>query len=261
MRYNELLSLSRGDKQMRHAVLVGGSGLVGSEVAKLLAERSNIQLVALVRRPGAVVDKLPEALRSRVREVEFAFDDASAYDRIGGDLACDMLFCCIGTTMKEAGSKAGFLAVDRDIPRALIARAKTLANRPIIALVSSVGAAHPLGFYLSTKATVERLLLASGLPHVIVRPSLLLGKRERLRLVEALAGQLLPPIFRALQVLGVDRYAPIAAAKPVTASHLARVLVHRTLAMAESPERNATSIVLEGDQLTTLGALKGSCNV
>lgn len=237
---------------MIHAVLVGGSGLVGGHVAALLAMRPDVDLAAIVRRSGAVRDKLPEPLRGRVREVSFAFGDEKAYARLGADpeLACDVIFCCVGTTMKQAGSKAAFLAVDRDIPRALIARAKELPRRPAFGLVSSTGAARPVGFYLSTKAVVERLLLASGLPHVIVRPSLLLGTRPELRLGETLAAATVPAVFRALGAVGLDRHEAIAAMKPIEARDVARALVATTLRLAQSSEAGAAgSVLLEGRAL------------
>lgn len=237
---------------MIRVVLVGGSGLVGGHVASLLALRPDVDLAALVRRSGAVRDKLPEPLRGRVREVSFAFGDEQSYARLGDDpaLACDAIFCCVGTTMKQAGSKAAFLAVDRDIPRALIARAKELPRRPAFGLVSSTGAARPLGFYLSTKATVERLLLASGLAHVIVRPSLLLGSRPEPRLGEALAAATVPAVFRALGAVGLDRRDVIAAMKPIEALDVARALVASTLRLAKAGVAGgAGSVILEGRSL------------
>jgi uncharacterized protein YbjT (DUF2867 family) len=221
--------------------------------------RADVDLVALVRRSGAVRDKLPEALRWRVQEVSFDFGDEKAYARLGGDpeLACDVIFCCVGTTMKQAGSKAAFLAVDRDIPRALIARAKELPRRPAFGLVSSTGAARPVGFYLSTKAVVERLLLASGLPHVIVRPSLLLGSRQDPRLGEALAAATVPAIFRVLGAVGLDRHDAFAAMRPIEARDVARALVARTLGLVQAPEAGAAgSVILEGRALAEAAPVK-----
>jgi uncharacterized protein YbjT (DUF2867 family) len=190
----------------RTVVVAGGTGLVGKAALQLLAGRPELRTIALVRRTGA---GLPPPIEERL----FDYEQPSSYDALGGDIPCDVLLCCLGTTRRKAGSDEAFRRVDRDYPLRLLERLRGLPHRPVFGLVSSVGADNPRGLYLTTKAEVERAIQASGLPYAIVRPSLLVGEREESRPAERLGIALGVPIFRALQaVIGsatLDRYAPI----------------------------------------------------
>ena len=208
---------------MRQVVVAGATGLVGRELVRLLEARPEVEFTALVRRPGSL-----RALSGRVREIEFDYREPGSYARIGTGIPCDLLFCALGTTIKKAGSPAAFREVDLEFPRALIHRLAQLEPRPVFALVSSIGAEQPRGLYLSTKAALEHSLEGSGLPHVIVRPSLLLGDREEFRVAERISGILAKPFLGAAKLLTphwdlVWRYAPI------EATQVARSLVWATL--------------------------------
>lgn len=209
---------------MKHVVLAGGTGMVGQEVVRLLHDREDVQATALVRRPGGV-----SRLTNRVREVVFDFEDPGAYDCLGKDIPCDVFLCTLGTTLRQAGSQEAFRRVDRDYPMSFMCSLLKMESRPIFGVVSSAGAAHPKGFYLRTKAEMEKALFESGLPYVILRPGLLLGERPEFRLGERLTSMLLarPYLYlaRALapQSRLIWRYAPI------EAEVVARTLVSTTL--------------------------------
>ena len=198
----------------KNVLIAGATGLIGRELIRQLHERPEVSFTALVRREGI----LPN-LSDRVREVLFDYDDPASYARIGTELPCDVLLCALGTTMKKAGSREAFQRVDLEMPRALIRRAAELEPRPVFGLISAAGAGHPKGFYLQTKAEVEKALLDSGLPYVILRPSLLMGDREESRPGERLALTLLARPFLALARTFaphsklVWKYAPIEGAK------------------------------------------------
>jgi len=199
---------------MRQVVVAGATGLVGRELARQLAERRDVEATALVRREGSL-----RGLAGRVREVVFDYRSSADLARLGTELPCDLLFCALGTTLKKAGSPEAFREVDLAYPSALIKRLATLEPRPAFALVSSVGADRPKGLYLNTKAEAEQALVASGLPYLIVRPSLLLGDREEFRPGERLMSLLLArPYLGAARLLApqsdlVWKYAPIEAAQ------------------------------------------------
>lgn len=198
----------------KHVVIAGATGLVGRELVRQLHDRTGVAATALVRRTGIV-----GSLSDRVKEVRFNFEDPGDFERIGTEIPCDVLLCALGTTIKTAGSQQAFRRVDLEFPRALMARAAALEPKPVFGLVSSIGAAQPRGFYLETKAEVEKELLNSGLPYLIVRPSLLLGEREESRPGEKLAALLLARPYLALartfapHAPSVWKYAPIDAAK------------------------------------------------
>ena len=174
-----------------HVVLAGGTGEVGRRLLAALMPRADVQVRALVRKPGLPVQA------PHIRAVPFDFEDAEAYGRLFEE-PCDVLLIALGTTRARAGSEAAFLRVDRDIPLGLI-QALAQAQPPArVGLVSSVGADRPRGLYLGAKAEVERALAASGLAHAIARPSFLASDRAEFRLVEVLVLRLLAPAWLAL---------------------------------------------------------------
>ncbi len=205
----------------RHVVVAGATGLVGRALVSALALRPDVRVAALVRAAGRV--PLPED----VEEVVFDYENDRAYRRIGRELPCDVLYCCLGTTRKTAGSDDDFRRVDFEYPRRLFARAAKLVQRPVVGLVSSVGADRPNGLYLETKAEAEAALVKTGLAHVIVRPSLLLGDRSESRPAERFAQIAFAPFGWAMRAVaprsGALRYAPI------DAGRVAAALVHLTL--------------------------------
>lgn len=223
---------------MKNIVVAGATGLVGREVVSLLAGRRDVRVTALVRRPGS----MPSSSSSLCERV-FDYGSAEDLERLGTEIPCDVLVCALGTTLRKAGSPEAFRAVDLGIPSALIQRLARLPERPTFALVSAAGAGHPHGLYLNTKAEVERTLVDSGLPYVILRPSLLLGKREEFRLGERLlSGLVAPPYLFAAKLLApqsrlVWRFAPI------KASDVAKAIQWSCL---ENPFAGAGGKVLSG---------------
>ncbi|MCL1908012.1 MAG: NAD(P)H-binding protein [Holophagaceae bacterium] len=223
----------------KQVVVAGATGLVGREIIRALEERPNVTFVALVRRLGTLGD-----ISGRVREVEFDYESPDSFDRIGNDLPCDALICALGTTARDAGSVEAFRMVDLEYPSRLFERLKQLPNKPMIGLVSSVGARKPRGLYLRTKHDVEQALINSGLPHLIVRPSLLLGEREDARPREWLYKALLIPYLALIK--GVAPQSRLLwHIAPIEASKVADALVR--ICVDEPPIKN--SKILEGLQL------------
>ena len=202
----------------KNIVVAGATGLVGRALIRQLDARPELQVTALVRQRGAL-----RAESGRVREEAFDYQDPASYARLGTDIPCDVLFCALGTTLKRAGSPQAFRQVDLHYPLALIQRLAQLEARPLFAVVSSAGAGHPRGLYLATKAEMEKTLVDSDLPYVIVRPSLLMGERSEFRLGEklflALVGKPYLFIARLLapQSKLVWRFAPIHAEQVASA--------------------------------------------
>jgi len=204
----------------KHVVIAGATGLIGKELTRQLHERPGVSFTALVRKTGILTN-----LSDRVREVIFDFEDPASYAKLGSEIRCDVLLCALGTTLKIAGSHEAFRKVDLDYPRALMNRAAALDSKPIFGLVSSIGAAQPKGFYLQTKAEVEKALLDSGLPYLIVRPSLLLGDREEFRLGERLSAVLLAKPYLALARTFLPNSPQIWKYAPIEASKVAEALL------------------------------------
>jgi uncharacterized protein YbjT (DUF2867 family) len=120
----------------------------------------------------------------------------------------DAVICALGSTIKAAGSREAFAAIDRDLPIEA-ARLARQAGATRFALNSSLGADSAANFYLQTKAQAEQGIRALFYPtYVIVRPSLIDAKRVEPRFGE-IAGLLLA---RLLLPLIPRRFRPVKAA-------------------------------------------------
>jgi uncharacterized protein YbjT (DUF2867 family) len=164
----------------RVALVAGASGLVGSHLLPLLLEADEYTRVhALSRRP------LPlEHPRLANRVLRF---DQPLQTQLKG-LSCHDAFCCLGTTLRTAGSEAAFRAVDHDLVMAF-ARVALAAGATRLVVVSSIGASpEARNFYLRVKGETERDLQALQPASLdLLQPSLLLGFRRERRPLEVLA--------------------------------------------------------------------------
>lgn len=208
------------------SVVFGATGLVGRAVAALLAERGG-PVVALTRRPVGLA-----GVSERV--ADFSRPGAAVDGLVGRDL-----YCCLGTTLKKAGSPEAFRAVDHDLPLALL---KAAAERGFsrLFLVSSAGAdARSAFLYNRVKGELEAAAAALPFEAVhIARPSLLLGARSESRPAEAFAQALAPWLGWLLP----------ARLRPIRAEAVARALLR--LADEGPPGVH----IHESDELARLGA-------
>lgn len=222
---------------VRDVVVAGGTGEVGRQILARLAERPDLRVRVLVRRPGLPVSA------PNLREEILDFEDEGACARaLTGP--CDLLLIALGTTRAKAGSDAAFLRVDRDLPLRLIRALAATHPEARVGLVSSVGADRPRGLYLTAKAEVEAGLAASGLAHVIARPSFLVSDRAEFRLGEVLALRLLAPPWLALGRGLFPRRAGWWRWAPVHVREVAEALLTAALALAPGQHR-----ILEGPDL------------
>jgi len=198
----------------RTAILAGATGLVGGHcLDAILSERSYGRVVCLLRR------RLPrEHPKMEQRVVDFDHLEETA-----GDLRGDHLFCCLGTTLRDAGSREAFRKADLDLPMSL-ARAAASAGAKRFILVSSLGA-DPASrvFYLRVKGELETA--ASRLPFEavhIMRPSLLLGRGSGARPLERVAASL-------LTMFPDKAGTPMGRLRPVEAKAVAQAMVRAAL--------------------------------
>jgi len=187
-------------------LLAGGTGLVGRAFAQLLLEhKPPPRLVQLVRRVPADADP-----RASWLAVDF---NALPKTLPPAQFAC----CCLGTTIKQAGSQQAFRAVDLDAVLAF-ARAARAAGATRFAVVSALGAsAGSAVFYNRVKAEMEAGVATVGFDGVVIaRPSLLLGEREALgqparpgerlaAMITAPFGWLMPGSVRPIEAATVAR--------------------------------------------------------
>jgi uncharacterized protein YbjT (DUF2867 family) len=184
---------------MKSATIIGATGLVGNELLSLLANNSAYGRINVVSR------KEPSIVSNKINFVGINNHDFNLTE------PTDYAFCCLGTTMKKAGSKQAFTQVDFDMVVDFAKKAKSIGiNR--LAVVSSIGANHKsANLYLRTKGLAEEELKKVGFEKlVIVRPSLLLGKRNEKRLGEDI-GKILYSVLRFLFVGPLSKYKGIQA--------------------------------------------------
>jgi uncharacterized protein YbjT (DUF2867 family) len=189
------------DAQPKVALLAGATGLVGANLLDVLLEAGDFsRVVAVTRRPLA-----REHPRLANRTVQF--------DKIAAQLAgftCHTAFCCLGTTIRAAGSEQAFRRVDMDYVLA-VAR---VAQAQRFVVVSSVGAnARSGNFYMRTKGEMEEALMALNLPALdIMQPGILLGWRHPIRPLE-LAISVLAPLVNPVLIGSCAIYRGIPARK------------------------------------------------
>ena len=190
---------------MKTVVIAGASGVVGARALEHLLARADVDRVVAVGRRA-----LPVRHGKLVSKV---VDFASAAG-LAPELPerADVAVCCLGTTMKRAGSREAFRAVDRDAVVAFGEAARARGAQRFL-LVSAVGASVRSGsFYLRTKGEAEAALARLGYPQLtVVRPSFIddQGTRAESRPLERLALPLARAVF---SVVGrTSRYAPIPA--------------------------------------------------
>lgn len=180
----------------RNAVVAGATGMVGSRLVAMLGTAPDYaRVLALTRRPLArTVPKV------ETRIADFDHLDRELHDaRVGGSTDGDRLdvdvFCCLGTTIRKAGSQAAFRRVDHDFVVALGAWAKVVGARRMLVVTALGSDATSRVFYNRVKGEVEQALIALDLRSlVILRPSLIDGDRPEARSIERVAIVALRPV-------------------------------------------------------------------
>lgn len=163
----------------RIAVVLGATGLVGGALTEELLNGNWDEVRVLVRRPL-------ELQHPKLKVTLVDWEQLGQYkEQFTGVYA---VFCCLGTTIKKAGSQEQFERVDLEYPLAAAAIAKACGVKQFLA-VTSIGAnAKSRSFYTRTKGRVEEGLIAVGFHGLhLFRPSQLLGDRDEFRLGERMA--------------------------------------------------------------------------
>lgn len=157
--------------------IIGSTGVVGSAILHGLINSKKIKSVISVSRSAALISdtKLKQILLDNLNFENFQKLDIQA----------DVFISALGTTLKKAKSKDDFRAIDKDINIDFAKFAK-VKNANEFYLVSSIGAdKDSFLFYSRIKGEIEESIRSLDLSRlVILRPSLLLGKRDEFRFGE-----------------------------------------------------------------------------
>lgn len=164
---------------MKNALIAGASGLVGTELLKLMLEdKSYDKIFLLVRKPINIQNP-------RIVQVEQSLDRLSEYTP---PFPINDVFCALGTTIKVAGSQEAFRKVDYDYVLEVGKLGERIKAEKFL-IVSAMGAnASSSIFYNRVKGEMEKSASQLSIPGIFVfRPSLLMGKRKEYRAGEKFA--------------------------------------------------------------------------
>lgn len=217
---------------MKTALIIGSTGLIGSQLLQLLLESDCYDtVITFVKRDTGIQ-------HPKLKQHCIDFDQPESYQNL---VKGDDFFCTIGTTIDKAGSKEAFRKVDFEYPEQF---AKIAIENKIkhFLIISSLGAdAASSNFYLKTKGEIENFLKASTLEKVsILQPSLLLGNRTEFRLGEKI-GAFFMKAFSFLLQGKLKKY------KPIHSSTVARAL------FAIAQQKNKKITIYESNLIQEIG--------
>lgn len=194
------------------ALVIGATGLIGRALVKeLLVKKDISKVITLTRRP-LLLDQL---------EINDSTESEAVYEKFENHIVdfsnlaqcskcfkqADMLFSCLGTTKKSAGSIERQRTVDVDYQYEAARLAKSNGVTQYYLVSSSGASASSLSSYLKMKGELEDKVIALGFNRcVIFQPSLLIGDRENKRPGEFFAGKIMP-LLSYIPVL--KKYRPI----------------------------------------------------
>ncbi|MEZ5197579.1 MAG: oxidoreductase [Bacteroidales bacterium] len=213
---------------MKTALIAGATGLIGSELIKLLIDSGAYQEIhVLVRRPLELNSPI-------IIEHKIDFDKL---DQFKINPSIDHVFCTLGTTIKKAKTKENFRKVDYDYVLALGQKAKEW-NAEKFLVVSSLGAnAKSKIFYSRVKGEMEFALQKLNHPHLFIfRPSLLMGNRNENRAGEKSAIM----VYKAINPLFIGKLKKY---KGIEAKQVAKGMMGTAL------ENSTTFQIFESDEI------------
>lgn len=201
-------------------MLLGATGLTGGFVLnELLARREVESVVVPVRKPLKTVN-------AKLHQQVMDFDRMENY---AGLFAVDVIICCLGTTIKTAGSQEQFRKVDYGYCLKAAELGRTAGAHGFI-LMSAIGSSSSSTiFYNRVKGELENSIKELGYSYLsIYHPSLLLGNRPESRLGESLGAKAMPLINRAL--LG-----PLEKFRAIESKTVASAMVNEVCSLSSKP--------------------------
>lgn len=207
------------------AVIIGATGLVGGHLLNMLLECGDYKEVWVLGRTST--QKKHPKLQERLGDPT----NAEFWD---WQYAVDDLYCAVGTTRSKTSDLTVYKQIDMGIPHHA-AQWGLKNGMHSFAVVSAMGAnASSKIFYNHIKGQMEDSLLKMAIPHLLIfRPSLIMGKREELRVGETI-GKVLAKTF---SFLIPDRY------KGIEAETIARAMLKKGNSQGEG------KYILESDDI------------
>ncbi len=184
------------------AIILGATGLVGSELLKLLLENEAFDKVILILRRSAGIN------HSKIVEQIIDFEQIGNYSKV---IAGDVLFSSLGTTLKKAGSKEAQWKIDYTYQYEVAKMARLNGVKTAVLVSSANASSNSSIFYSRMKGQLEDDIIKLGFDSTcILQPSVLDGDRKEKRAGEKMAIQ----VGHVLSKMGILRkYRPIPAKK------------------------------------------------
>lgn len=213
------------------AIVLGGTGLTGNLLIKRLLADDTYGCIKLFSRK-------PSGIKSE--KVEEFVGDLFQLDQFKDDFTADEVFCCIGTTSAKTKDRSVYKAIDFGIPSAAARLARENKISAFL-VISSMGAnTRSKIFYSRTKGEMEQAVSDEKIPFTyILRPSLILGTREKRRFGESLGALV-------LKISSVFLVGPLKKYRAIEADCIAAAMIH--LALSKPP-----SGIVISDKLQELG--------
>lgn len=186
------------------ALVFGASGLTGRFLIEHLIGDPRYDTIKLFVREEINIP------HGKITQVIYSPDRVEDFNN---EIAGDHLFCCIGTTIKKAGSRDAFYKIDHTLVERIAKVASSNKVRSFV-VISSIGANdRTSNFYLSTKGKMEESIKTFTFNNLsILRPSMLLGMRHEKRSMEEF-GKTLAKAITPLLIGSFRKYRPIHASQ------------------------------------------------
>lgn len=227
-----------------NAAIIGATGLIGQLLLQKLIDSGQYENILLLGR------KQPAYRDTQGTKISFIECQLSELSPLELPFTIDHALCCLGTTIKKAGSQAAFIAVDKTACIDFIAKCQAMNNYVVTALGAN---SQSKTFYNRVKGETQEalaeLLNQSQTPTSAKRlwlfqPSLLLGKRSETRLLEDIGKQL----FRLISPMFIG---PLKPYQPIEAEKVASAMLAHALSVQAEPAQ-ALSTQVTSAQLVTL---------
>lgn len=218
-------------------MLAGATGLIGSICLELLLANPDVKKVIAPTR------RTLSNTHDKLRNVLVDFDRLDEYPEL---FEVDAIICCLGTTIKQAGSREAFKRVDLEYCLD-IGELGRRHNAKAFYLVSAMGADSKSPFFYSrVKGDLERHLKLLEYEYLsIYRPSLLIGEREDSRVGESIG-------IKLAGVVNPFLTGSFAQYKAIDAENVAKAMVNECLTVAKSNMRSANANIYTHNKIITL---------
>ncbi|WP_045424212.1 NAD(P)H-binding protein [Vibrio jasicida] len=205
-------------------IIAGATGLVGKAVINKLVSQPSIDSLYSLSRKSLTDVADPDNKIISILDAELAihdWDEQQPTPNVG--------FICLGTTLKQAGSKDALRRIDVELVCKVAQQMKMIGVKRL-AVVSSLGAkASSSSHYLACKGHMEKNIEKMGFDEVVLaRPGPLVGQRENPRTDE----KLIQTLFKVIRPLMLGNLANFV---PIHAQDVAKAMIYQVFSYQQDP--------------------------